>query len=665
MKERGRLQAFALPALAACTIAAPAAAQVSPGPLARPHRDLEGNANCLRCHAGRKEGMDARCLDCHREIALLRQLGRGYHARTGDAACARCHPDHAGEDFELVEWPGVSGTVEQFDHALTGWPLAGRHGELECRDCHRTKYRSGAAAALARVEDPARSWLGLETACVTCHADPHEGRLGADCAKCHGDDGWKPVTGFDHAATSFPLTGRHVGVACAACHRKDPAAAPVYRPVPHAGCAPCHADVHAGRLGPRCDDCHTTVGFREVARSAFDHDRTRYPLRGAHRAVACERCHAASGADRARPRFAECADCHADPHAGRASLAGAAADCSDCHSLEGFRPGRLEIARHAPGRFPLEGRHASVACAACHRRDATAEGRKRLGAAAVEIHPAHQGCASCHTDAHGGQLRRRPDGIACESCHAVSGWKPSTFTVARHRTLAFPLDGAHAGAPCAACHGPVRPGLAPLPANAILGSAGIALVDLERDCARCHADPHRFEAATTACTDCHDTGAFVPSRYDAIAHARSAFALEGAHRAVACPACHAELRAPRTASSLIRAAGPRRTLAFRIAGRACADCHTDPHGGQFVLAAGTVQDCAACHDAGSFRPASRFEHDRDSAFRLGGAHANVACSACHPAQRDAAGHEVRRYRGITTRCADCHGPQMLPGGPES
>ena len=85
-----------------------AAAQVSPGPLARAHQSLEGPTNCTRCHAGGgggNTGMNERCLDCHKEIRWLITAGRGFHANDPGAKCSTCHPDHAGADFQMIKWP--------------------------------------------------------------------------------------------------------------------------------------------------------------------------------------------------------------------------------------------------------------------------------------------------------------------------------------------------------------------------------------------------------------------------------------------------------------------------------------------------------------------------------------------------------------------------------
>ena len=83
-------------------------AQISPGPLSRPHQSLNGSTNCASCH---KFGGQAalKCLDCHTEIATRLSARRGLHATYNIPAnssqeCARCHSEHNGEDFPLIKW---------------------------------------------------------------------------------------------------------------------------------------------------------------------------------------------------------------------------------------------------------------------------------------------------------------------------------------------------------------------------------------------------------------------------------------------------------------------------------------------------------------------------------------------------------------------------------
>jgi hypothetical protein len=585
----GRRHVHAILVLAGCMLApVPAAAQVSPGPLATAHAALDGATDCFRCHAkgaGRSQ-MDLRCLDCHTEVGWMRARKRGYHAKVADRACASCHPDHGGRDFALVAWDG--GSPERFDHAQSGFMLEGRHASLPCRDCHKPALQKSGSAALLRVKDRSRSWLGLEPGCVSCHQDPHRGSLGADCRSCHGQTRWSPAPGFDHARTAFVLTGAHVKSACADCHATPlvnagtdakGALRPLWKPVPHQDCVSCHRDPHAGRFKGECAKCHVTSAWKDVNARRFDHDQTRYPLRGAHAAVACDDCHSRARGG-TRPRFAACADCHADAHRGTATVQGAAVDCAVCHTVTAFEPSTWPRAQHRRTRYPLAGAHAEAACAGCHTRarEGSAEAAA-LGPARVRMRPAASPCEACHHDPHAGRFA--------------------------------------AGGPRARAEG---------------------------------------------CPACHAMSAFHPSSYDSRAHQGSAFALEGAHRAVPCQRCHEELREAPGRSTLRGSAG--RALRFVERERACAACHADPHRGQFRARA-DLGACESCHDADAFAPASRFDHARDASFRLEGAHARTPCAACHrPGPPGPDGTRAVTYRPTPARCESCHtsGAPSRPGG---
>jgi hypothetical protein len=417
-----------------------------------------------------------------------------------------------------------------------------------------------------------------------------------------------------------------------------------------------------------------TSSFHEVATKGFDHDITRFPLRGGHRAVTCDQCHHPKTAWGRRPAFDACAACHADPHAGQATLAGRKADCAACHDVAAWRPSTFDVARHAATAYPLEGRHAQVACAACHLKNPPGVPQAALGRAGTLMRPHHAQCADCHADAHAGQLASRPDKGRCEACHDVFRFKPSAFTRADHETLKLPLRGRHAAAVCAACHGPDRPGLAPLPGEKVLGRARIALKLEERQCADCHHDPHggRYGAAKTAkvamaCQECHDETAFTPSLIDPALHQRFPFRLEGAHLATPCVVCHQELASRgsgKPASALRFATAHGRKLEFTQKRSLCADCHqaANPHGAQFAERADGGA-CDSCHTQDSFRTAPRFDHDRDAAFSLKGAHARVPCDRCHATRRDAAGRDQVVYRPVPMRCEDCHRAAGTGGRP--
>ncbi|KAB2962666.1 MAG: hypothetical protein F9K18_09510, partial [Thermoanaerobaculia bacterium] len=441
---------------ASALVAGGASAQISPGPLSAPHAALEGSSSCLSCHrAGR--GVDpALCLDCHRALGQRVSAGRGLHARADHRACERCHSEHNGREFRLVDFGpgGESG----FDHARAGWPLTGRHARVACRECHRPERVDPAVRQLESGLDPARTFLGQPTACAGCHRDPHAGTLGAAaCADCHDTATWKQVRGFDHAKTRFPLDGKHAGAACAACHARagsdaTPLAFGQFRARALPACADCHKDPHAGRLGADCARCHTSADFRAARRDAVDHERTAYPLRGRHRAVACERCHAPGRGLRV-PGYQRCETCHRDVHVGQLAAVPGRSACADCHSVDGFLPARFGAAEHQAGRFPLAGAHRAVPCSQCHRPVRASElpspFLRASAEAVVRFRFAATACRDCHRDPHAGSLDRHAGAEGCRSCHDESAWSQARFDHTRTR---FPLLGRHAAVACARCH---------------------------------------------------------------------------------------------------------------------------------------------------------------------------------------------------------------------
>jgi hypothetical protein len=666
------LRAILIAALVALTVPAPVRAQISPGPLSRAHQALDGTTQCANCHGTSADAMPRLCVACHKEIGWLVAQGRGYHARAGKIpgkSCASCHPEHAGREFQMIAWN--AGSASKFDHREAGWTLDGKHANAPCDKCHRLDFRTGAAAALSPRKGSA-GWIGLDTACASCHQrdDAHRNALGTACQTCHDAAAWKPAPKFNHASSRYPLTGKHSDVSCDKCHLAASLAIPVaadgrrtprFKPVPFAECSSCHADPHRGQLSARCSTCHVTRGFDVIDRREFNHAATRYPLLGKHRAVSCEGCHG-RGMARPKPAFETCADCHADAHAGEATLGGAHVDCAACHQVAGFAPATYTVAQHRATRFPLGGKHELVACAACHKTATTADRSGKV----VQIRVASTDCVSCHADVHAGQLA----GGTCARCHSDAGWTAIRYDRAAHAATRLPLEGSHASLSCVSCHGSTRSGLPALPSGAAVGSAGVLFRLPEIRCAACHADPHRTSGAPTArdsagCERCHTAANFRRATIGVAAHARFAFVLEGAHRAVPCATCHTNFTpdgGPRgTGTTLVGDARATTAIALNsVRGTRCAACHQSPHGAQFA----SRRDggaCEACHASETFAPAPRFNHDRDARFPLAGAHARVACAQCHRTETVAGVAQVI-YRPVPHRCEDCHAGKRPGGG---
>jgi hypothetical protein len=621
-----------------CAARITAFAQISPGPLSRAHQSLNGSTNCAACH---KFGGQAalKCLQCHTEIATRLSAHKGLHATYNIPAgssqeCARCHSDHNGEDFPLIKWD-----TKTFNHKETGYLLEGKHAGLACNKCHNASRIAPQEKATIKDKDLNRSFLGVSTACVNCHEDFHKGRLGQDCISCHNFEDWKKISigKFDHSKTRYPLTGLHAQVQCAKCHTTGSDGKPQYVGIPFKQCIDCHKDPHHGSFTQPCESCHSTVGWKKISlqgvNERFDHSKTKYPLEGKHATVDCAQCHA--NGDFKKPLvFGKCSDCHKpDPHNGQFAKRHGGGECFPCHTVQGWKPSTFGVKEHATSAYPLQGGHARVACDKCH----IPKGKDTLFKVKFDK------CTNCHTDQHAGQFVGAPYFNACDRCHNLEGYKPSTFTLTNHKQTRFVLTGGHVAVPCADCHKESTE-FQPKP-SAIYRWKNL-------DCTSCHEDVHkgqfkdrmaqkRADGSVLGCEACHNTKSWKElSTFD---HSKTKFPLVGAHRATACMDCH---KPPNLETKLIN-------VDFKIAPMECEDCHEDIHGKQFAKA--DVTRCVDCHNTMKWKPAL-FDHDKRTDFPLKGAHQNVRCAECHKLTKVVAGKTVLFYKPTPKECSACHGP---------
>ncbi|MBL8288700.1 MAG: cytochrome C [Rubrivivax sp.] len=615
-------------ALLACA-GPPAAAQglesaLSPGPLIRGHQKVEGE--CSKCHVRfDRAGQDRLCLDCHKDVGQDLRTKAGMHGRLKPQTCRSCHTDHRGADMKIAEFDRKA-----FDHRATDYPLAGKHASVECASCHRAGQK----------------WREAPGDCLSCHRkdDKHKGTLGADCASCHTEQNWKDAK-VDHAKTKFPLAGKHLETRCEACHKsavysEAPTACIgchrkedkhkarygekcdschnasrwgqiifrhdvdtryalrgkhrdarceschtgiLYRDKVGTACIDCHRkdDTHKGALGTNCAACHSETRWSEIGR--FDHDKTQFRLRGGHVKVECKSCHTTADY-RAAPT--ECIGCHRkdDKHEGTLGQ-----DCAACHTDANWKASRFD---HAKTRFALTGKHTvpPLKCADCHRD------QRSYRSAATE-------CLACHQkdDKHEGTLGRD-----CASCHTERDWKATRFD---HGKTKFALTLGHASPPlkCDACHRGMK-SFRPTPL----------------DCWSCHRKDDKHEGQLgRRCETCHAAANWKVPGFD---HARTRYALVGAHIKVACASCHKSLR-------------------YRDAARECAGCHLkeDKHKARFGTA------CESCHNARDWR-LWNYDHAKRSGYALEGKHAKTACEACHRAPAPAGKAAAPLDRG----CSSCH-----------
>ena len=184
-----------------------------------------------------------------------------------------------------------------------------------------------------------------------------------------------------------------------------------------------------GPLTIPCENCHTSAGWKPIrAVPEFDHNKTKYPLRGLHEKVQCTQCHI-------KGVFTDvgknCADCHADIH--RRQMG---SDCAQCHTVNGWEKSTQQVKDHQ-NRFPLFGAHAAVPCEGCHKQAATGQ---FLGLSTQ--------CDSCHLQ-DWKSTTNPPHASAgtafasgnCQGCHSFDSWLGAKFD---HSTTGFICDGGHA-----------------------------------------------------------------------------------------------------------------------------------------------------------------------------------------------------------------------------
>ena len=453
----------------------------------------------------------------------------------------------------------------------TDYALEGAHAKLACEQCHSPDRIVTPQPLLDQGKDLSRTFLGLERACLSCHEDEHRGQVGREsCLDCHDATAWKPAGRFDHGRTEFPLTGRHQEAACKKCHvtRVDPAATPdaepylVFDVAAFRRCTDCHRDPHEGRLGADCQRCHSTVGWAAYDRREFDHDRSRFPLAGEHRRVSCESCHPRGGSFRVA-RFTVCADCHRDTHLGQFAEPPDNAACEPCHTVEGFRPSTFDLKRHQQSEYPLEGAHLATPCNACHEMVPVSDLSRHtslpavlpgseLPAAAMQFRFASMECFACHREPHLGEVDGYVRDGGCESCHGLESWRRISFD---HDLTEFPLRGRHVEPQCEGCHKRVDAGTS---------QERISMVGASPDCSSCHKDTHFGQFVTedgaTDCRRCHDVENWQASLFD---HGRdSVYPLDGAHLRVPCDGCHkTEMQ------------GEQSFVRYRPVAKKCESCH--------------------------------------------------------------------------------------------
>jgi hypothetical protein len=277
-----------------------------------------------------------------------------------------------------------------------------------------------------------------------------------------------------------------------------------------------------GALAIPCENCHNAASWRPIrVVPEFDHNKTKYPLRGMHEKVQCVQCHS-------KPVFTNvgktCQDCHADVHQRKMGT-----DCAKCHTVLGWNIAVQQLKDHQ-NRFPLLGAHAAVQCEDCHK-----------GAAVGQFQGLSTACNSCHMRDF--QQAKSPDHVAgqfpqtCAQCHSFDSWMGATINHSAP-PISFPLTNGHANVPCLNCH--VGSNFNLQIAATDCGNSGCHLTTWQQT-----TNPKHSAAATVfpvvACSTCHNTVSWLTANFD---HATTGFPLTNSHqmapagKVTACTDCH-------------------------------------------------------------------------------------------------------------------------------
>jgi len=288
----------------------------------------------------------------------------------------------------------------------------------------------------------------------------------------------------------------------------------------------------------------------------FNHSSI-FPLQGQHATLDCAECHK-NNVYAGTPR--DCYGCHREDYEGTDDpnhvAAGFPTTCELCHRPNDASFGQASFNHNSI--FPLQGEHATLDCAECHKNNIYA-GTPR-------------DCYGCHRSDYEGT--RDPNHAAagfpttCELCHRPTD---SSFEQGslNHNSI-YPLLGRHATLDCTECH--IN--------NVYAGTP--------RDCYGCHRsdyenarDPNHVAAGfPTTCDACHRA---TDSSFDQGAFNHSYFPIAtGRHAGNACSACHPD------------------SSNFKVF--SCFACHdrarTDSHHSGVSGYSYNSQACYSCHPQG-------------------------------------------------------------------
>lgn len=403
-------------------------------------------------------GLSQDCLTCHRD----------EHRGQMKNNCLNCH--------DMQGWK----PAPKFDHNNNRFRLTGLHKKVKCKSCHKSIRDN-------KFEDD-NSFLkfaGLKFKnCTSCHKDPHSNKFGQKCKSCHNTSGWRNYSknNFNHSKTNFPLQGKHASVDCEKCHGRKKSK----KIAKFDQCQDCHKDFHSGQFKDRpqkgnCEECHSENGFVPANFTLNDHNKTKFPLIGAHLAIPCIACHAVASINHTNTlQFdfdsTNCESCHNNPHLGQVdkyvksiNKSTGKTGCEFCHSTNSWNGVQFD---HSQTQFLLEGKHKFVNCNNCHKNN---------NGLYHTFKPLSQECSSCHEDIHKGQFKDSQNKINCAKCHNPIDWFAEKFDHEIHSN--FKLQGAHSNVPCEKCH----------QSEKSFGMTIVRYKPLSSECKSCHTDLNKSQ----------------------------------------------------------------------------------------------------------------------------------------------------------------------------
>jgi len=547
---------------------------------------------CVDCHINNNYTItNTACVSCH-QTDYNNATTPVAHAAAGlPLTCEQCH------DTNL--W-----TDGKFDHASTGFTLAGNHmvPPRLCTDCHVNN-----------------NYNITTTTCVSCHLKDYQGTTNPNhvtanfpqtCEQCHSSTtSWLGAT-FNHDSTGFPLTNSHTVPprACTDCHVNN------NYTITNTTCVSCHQTDYNNATTPvphvgfptTCQNCHDTNLWTD---GTFNHATTGFTLTGLHMVPPrlCTDCHVNNNYSL---NSTACVTCHLKDYQGTTNPNHVTANfpqtCNQCHfSTSSWLNASFN---HDSTGFPLTNSHTVPprACTDCHINN--------------NYTITNTTCVSCHMTDYNNATTPVAHAAAgfpttCQNCHDTNLWTDGTFN---HATTGFNLTNLHTVPPrlCTDCH---------VNNNYSLNSTA---------CVTCHlkdfqgtTNPNHVTANfPQTCDTCHTTATWLGATFN---HNSTGFPLTGAHTVGprACTDCHINGN-------------------YNLTSTACVTCHLANYQGTTSpnhVTAGFPQTCELCHDTTVWTD-STFNHN-NTAFPLTGAHTTTACALCHV---------NGNYTTLPTTCVGCH-----------